>query len=1093
MMRMRTLRMKSPFAILLLAVAFFLVVAPLALPAQAYAGTPDPSKTYLISNVRYRPELKSGSWQATVVSCNDASNITVPKEVKIEGVTMPVIALFPGAFQEKDSLKTLTIHAEVNDLTIALCSGCDKLQEVVVPTTVTKVYEYAFADCPNLASMSSLPNVESIGRFAFRNCSSLPAVITKNLLSVREGAFKNCTSLQSLAYGDDVSANAKLTTVSNSAFYGCKQLKYIGSLLNVRKIGDNAFWGCSSYPSFHFRDLTSVGYKAFQDCRGVQTINLGDVTTISEKAFENCEALVTVALGSKVERIGKDAFKGCRSLKTMNLPASLQSLGVGALMNCTSLTELTFPSPGNLKSVPSNLCKGCKSLTYVRIPKSINDTIGSDAFENSQLRQAFVLNKNVKFNGNPFRGCQNFMLIGYTGSSAEAYWKEHQSEFSWVALDGSAIGKATVNFDKGSSAASGTMAPASVATHGDYALPECGFAWAGHAFAGWKVDTRVFQPGDVIQDVMGTVTCTAVWDEASTVTLKGPSGDIVETYERGSSYVVPESPFTYDGKIFKCWYKQGDEGAEFMPGSTVDALPASLTLCAKFVTQAKVTLDPSGGTFAGGSTDSMILYTNKFGTLDDFPEVSKDGYEFGGWQLVYSPPGDPSHPQVIIVDPDKAESFVQYSAMQAGDRVVTLRALWVNNPPHDIVLDLNGGTIDGSEDPRILTTDNTGFLADNAVLEYQPVREHYVFDAWVFLSQDKIMPGFYHRYSSDTTLTASWRPVTVSKITLSPSTISLVQGKTKMILASVKPSDALDTSVKWSTSKASVATVSSAGKVTAVGPGTATITCASADGGAQATCTVKVTTGLSADGTALGAGADSGVAEEFLASYKKETDPAGSSFSALRFKASKVGTASITLAWKKVSGAKKYVLYGARCGNNKLMKVAALKASKSKYAWKKLAGKKLSSGKYYKAVMVAVGADGKVLATSKVMHAATAGGKVSNVKAVTTNAKKNAVALAKGKTFKLEGKAVPASAKLALKNHRKAEVLYESSNKKIATVTSKGVVKGKKAGTCYVYAYAQDGTFARIKVTVKSSLSPASYVGLSDGSASPLSAARSAI
>ena len=86
--------------------------------------------------------------------------------------------------------------------------------------------------------------------------------------------------------------------------------------------------------------------------------------------------------------------------------------------------------------------------------------------------------------------------------------------------------------------------------------------------------------------------------------------------------------------------------------------------------------------------------------------------------------------------------------------------------------------------------------------------------------------------------------------------------------------------------------------MTAVGPGTATITCASADGGAQATCTVKVTTGLSADGTALGAGADAGVAEEFLASYKKETDPAGSSFSALRFKASKVGTASITLAWK---------------------------------------------------------------------------------------------------------------------------------------------------------------------------------------------------
>jgi len=307
-------------------------------------------------------------------------------------------------------------------------------------------------------------------------------------------------------------------------------------------------------------------------------------------------------------------------------------------------------------------------------------------------------------------------------------------------------------------------------------------------------------------------------------------------------------------------------------------------------------------------------------------------------------------------------------------------------------------------------------------------------------------------------------------------------------LATVKPSDALDTSVKWSTSNTSVATVSSAGKVTAVAPGAATITCASADGGAQATCNVTVTTGLSADGTALGAGADAGVAEEFLSSYKKEADPAGSSFGALRFRAAKVGKASITLTWKKVSAAKKYVLYGAKCGKNKLAKVAKLKADTSEYAWKKLLGKKLSQGKYYKAVLVAVGADGKVLATSKVMHAATAGGKVGNAKAVTTNAKKNKVTLAKGKSFKLEGEVVAASAKHTLKNHRKAEVLYESSNKKVATVTSEGVVKGKKAGTCYVFAYAQNGAFVRIKVTVKSAgLTTAVNA---DRTASPLGAAR---
>ncbi|MBQ1406888.1 MAG: Ig-like domain-containing protein, partial [Eubacterium sp.] len=52
-----------------------------------------------------------------------------------------------------------------------------------------------------------------------------------------------------------------------------------------------------------------------------------------------------------------------------------------------------------------------------------------------------------------------------------------------------------------------------------------------------------------------------------------------------------------------------------------------------------------------------------------------------------------------------------------------------------------------------------------------------------------------------------------------------------------------------------------------------------------------------------------------------------------------------------------------------------------------------------------------------------------------------------------------------VKKHRK--IMYETSNAKVATVSAKGVIKGVKKGTCFVYAYAQDGVCAKIKVTVK--------------------------
>ena len=97
------------------------------------------------------------------------------------------------------------------------------------------------------------------------------------------------------------------------------------------------------------------------------------------------------------------------------------------------------------------------------------------------------------------------------------------------------------------------------------------------------------------------------------------------------------------------------------------------------------------------------------------------------------------------------------------------------------------------------------------------------------------------------------------------------------------------------------------------------------------------------------------------------------------------------------------------------------------------------------------------------MHAATKGGKVGNAKSL--KVKKAKVVLKKNKTFKVKATEVPASKKLKIKRHRK--VAFESSNPAVATVSSSGKIKAKSKGKCYVYAYAQNGIFKKIKVQVK--------------------------
>ena len=57
-----------------------------------------------------------------------------------------------------------------------------------------------------------------------------------------------------------------------------------------------------------------------------------------------------------------------------------------------------------------------------------------------------------------------------------------------------------------------------------------------------------------------------------------------------------------------------------------------------------------------------------------------------------------------------------------------------------------------------------------------------------------------------------------------------------------------------------------------------------------------------------------------------------------------------------------------------------------------------------------------------------------------------------GRTFKLAGKQVANDKKLKIKTHR--PVIYESTNPKIASVSRKSAITGKKKGICYVHAYA---------------------------------------
>ncbi|MGV3155528.1 Ig-like domain-containing protein [Staphylococcus simulans] len=85
------------------------------------------------------------------------------------------------------------------------------------------------------------------------------------------------------------------------------------------------------------------------------------------------------------------------------------------------------------------------------------------------------------------------------------------------------------------------------------------------------------------------------------------------------------------------------------------------------------------------------------------------------------------------------------------------------------------------------------------------------------------------------------KPIAVTGVTLDKTTLSLQEGATGNLVATVAPSTATDKTVTFASSDAAIATVDNTGKVTAVKPGAADITVTTKDGSKTAKCALTVT------------------------------------------------------------------------------------------------------------------------------------------------------------------------------------------------------------------------------------------------------------
>ena len=191
-----------------------------------------------------------------------------------------------------------------------------------------------------------------------------------------------------------------------------------------------------------------------------------------------------------------------------------------------------------------------------------------------------------------------------------------------------------------------------------------------------------------------------------------------------------------------------------------------------------------------------------------------------------------------------------------------------------------------------------------------------------------------------------------------------------------------------------------------------------------------------------------------IRSIPENGDAPGAAWFPFMLRVKKAGKSAITLKWKSVPGSSGYAVYGAPCGSRYrfLAKVTAPTYQ----------ARGLTFGKYYKYFVAALDAAGNPKAKSTTVHVVTKGGNYGNYSKVKFNKKK--LTLKVGQELKLK---VNTSVEKKKKSKTHKKVKYYSTNKFVARIYSSGRVLATGKGTCYFYAYTQDGKYTKIKVKVK--------------------------
>ena len=164
------------------------------------------------------------------------------------------------------------------------------------------------------------------------------------------------------------------------------------------------------FSTIYFKDGKVLKhFLCITDEKSDKSIMLKKIKTIEENAFENSTTVNEIYFDKNLTAIKKSAFSNCENLKIFGYVPEKNNNSKP--LECYELELPTNPKGNNFK-IESLAFSNCKNLHTVILPECKNLTIEKDAFKNCEnLRSIFIPAKKVMLTENPFKDCDNLVLI----------------------------------------------------------------------------------------------------------------------------------------------------------------------------------------------------------------------------------------------------------------------------------------------------------------------------------------------------------------------------------------------------------------------------------------------------------------------------------------------------------------------------------------------------------------------------------------------------------------------------------------------------------------------------------------------------------